>query len=146
MKLFIELDIEKGEVKSAKVIDKEIIFSKPELSNYARCFDEGCTGWMNDSEHNRYFLQTQEMYANDLLKTRGHLYLNEVYDMLGLPRTKAGQIVGWVYDEENPIGDNRVDFGLALSMNQAFMNGFTKNVWLDFNVDGNILELVKEET
>ena len=144
MKLFMEIDIENGEVKSMKVINREILLAKPELSSYARCFDEGCTGWTKDSEVNMMFLKQQEMYANDLLKERGYLYLNEVYDMLGLPRSRAGQCVGWVYDEKNPIGDNKVDFGLALKMNMAFMNGFTNKAWLDFNVDGNILELVEE--
>lgn len=146
MKLFIELEIENNEVKSATVIKPEEVIDirKHTYSEYARYFDEGCTGWDKNPENNMYFLKAQENYANELLRSRGHLYLNEVYDMLGIPRTKAGQIVGWIYDENNPTGNNRVDFGLALEMNREFINGFDSRVMLDFNVDGNILELVGE--
>ena len=91
------------------------------------------------------YLRRQQDYANELLKAKGHLYLNEVYDILGLPRSKAGQIVGWVYDEKNPIGDNYVDFGIYeqnRAKNRDFVNGYEKTILLDFNVDGNILDLM----
>lgn len=55
--------------------------------------------------------------------------------MLGFSRTKAGTMVGWVYDEKNPIGDNFVDFGLMDDRNSDFINGYEKTVLLDFNVD-----------
>ena len=65
--------------------------------------------------------------------------------MLAIPRTKAGQVVGWIYDEKHPIGDNFVDFGI-IDINderkRAFMNGYERNILLDFNVDGNILDLI----
>ena len=61
---------------------------------------------------NLMFLRRQQDAATDRLKANGYLFLNDVYDMLGIQRTKAGQIVGWVYDEKNPIGDNYVDFGI----------------------------------
>ena len=65
--------------------------------------------------------------------------------MLGIPRTKAGQCVGWVYDEKNPHGDNFVDFGIYNLYNEKsrdFVNGYERVIWLDFNVDGNILDLI----
>ena len=91
------------------------------------------------------FLRRQEDWANELLKAKGHLFLNEVYDMLGIPRTKAGQVVGWIYDEKNPIGDNFVDFGIYdihRPRNRDFVNGIERTILLDFNVDGNILDLI----
>ena len=91
------------------------------------------------------FLRHQQNYANDILKNRGYLFLNEVYDMLGFPRTKYGQIVGWVYDEKNSNGDNFVDFGIYDKDNpekRKFVNGYETAIWLDFNVDGNILDLI----
>ena len=112
-------------------------------SDYARFFDDGCTGWSKDPEFNLMFLKQQQNYANEKLKSRGYLFLNEVYDMLGIPRTKAGQVVGWIYDEKNPIGDNFVDFGIYNvddERKRAFVNGFERSILLDFNVDGNILE------
>lgn len=116
-----------------------------EYSDYARFFDEGCAGWTKDSEHNLYFLKCQQNYANERLKTRGYLFLNDVYEMLGIPKTKAGQIVGWVYDEKNPNGDNFVDFGIYdinKERARAFVNGYERTILLDFNVDGNILDLI----
>ena len=116
-----------------------------EYSDYARFFDEGCAGWTKDSEHNLYFLKCQQNYANERLKTRGYLFLNDVYEMLGIPKTKAGQIVGWIYDEKNPNGDNFVDFGIYdinKERARAFVNGYEYTILLDFNVDGNILDLI----
>ena len=116
-----------------------------EYSEYARFFDDGSYGWKKDPEYNLMFLRLQQNQANDKLKANGHLYLNEVYDMLGIPRTKAGQIVGWVYDLNNPVGDNYVDFGLYDYHKQVvrdFVNGYERTILLDFNVDGNILDLM----
>lgn len=116
-----------------------------ELSDYARFYDDGCTGWSKDPEFNLMFLKQQMNYANDVLKKRGYLFLNEVYAMLGIPKTKAGQIVGWIYDEKNPIGDNFVDFGIYNEnrmKNRDFVNGYERTILLDFNVDGNILDMI----
>lgn len=114
-------------------------------SDYAKCFDNGCTGWTKDAEMNLFFLKRQQDWANERLKARGYLFLNEVYDMLGIPRTKAGQVVGWVYDAVNPKGDNYVDFGIYNLHDEKardFVNGYERSIWLDFNVDGNILDLI----
>jgi len=114
-------------------------------SDYARFFDDGCTGWEKDSEYNLMFLRAQQQYANDKLRATGRLFLNEVYDMLGIPRTKAGQVVGWVYDAETPIGDNYVDFGIYDVHRETvrnFVNGYERTILLDFNVDGNIWDLM----
>ena len=114
-------------------------------SQYAKFFDESCAAWQNDPEYNLLFLKSQQQYANDLLKSRGRLFLNEVYRMLGIDETKAGQVVGWVYDPECPVGDNFVDFGIydmTRERVRAFVNGYEPNILLDFNVDGNIWDLM----
>ena len=114
-------------------------------SEYARFYDDGCLGWSKSSEDNLYFLKCQQNHANELLQSRGHLFLNEVYDMLGIPRTKAGQVVGWVYDKDNCTGDNFVDFGIYDLYNErarAFVNGHERTILLDFNVDGNVWDLL----
>src|SRR5574344_372052 len=113
-------------------------------SDYARFFDESCAAWQNDAEYNLTFLKAQQQYANDLLKARGRLFLNEVYRMLGIDETKAGQVVGWVYNPDNPTGDNFVDFGIYNMQRErvrAFVNGYEPNILLDFNVDGVIWNL-----
>lgn len=138
----ISKDENGNEVKA----EKEVKVGDPNVySDYARFFDESCEGWEKDSEYNLYFLKAREAYANDLLRSRGYLFLNEVYDMLGIPRTRAGQIVGWVYDEDNPLGDNYVDFGIYdINREKAidFVNGYERVILLDFNVDGNILDRI----
>lgn len=129
-----------------KTVKKTVNVVDPSMySDYARFFDDGCTGWEKDAEFNLMFLRRQQDYANELLQSKGHLFLNEVYDMLGIPRTKAGQVVGWIYDEKNPIGDNVVDFGIYNVHNEKardFVNGYERTILLDFNVDGNILDLL----
>ena len=124
-----------------KTVDVVDATNPMNVSEYARFFDDGCAGWTKDPEYNLMFLRDQQRYANDLLKSKGHLFLNEVYDLLGIPRTKAGQIVGWIYDEMHPNGDNFVDFGIYdtnKTANRDFVNGYERTILLDFNVDGNI--------
>lgn len=119
-----------------------------ELENegpYVRYFDEGCTGWTKYVEANHTFLRLQQDYANALLKSRGYLFLNEVFDMLGFPRTQVGQICGWVYDLKNPIGDNFVSFGLYDAANHEDVVRDTNVFRLNFNVVGNILDRLDEE-
>lgn len=131
---------EKTVKKSIEVADVN------EYSDYARFFDEFCTGWKRDAEYNLMFLKHQQNYANEKLQKQGYLFLNDVYDMLGIPKTKAGQVVGWIYDEaHSDIYDNFVDFGIYDLYNEKardFVNGREKSILLDFNVDGNILDLI----
>ena len=142
-------EIEETVVKedgSEETVKKTVnVIDPTSVSDYAVIYDDGCNGWTKDPELNKFFLKSQERYANDRLKAKGHLFLNEVYDMLGIPRTKAGQIVGWIYDEKHPNGDNFVDFGM-LNINDTkkrdFMNGYERNIVLDFNVDGPIYDLI----
>ena len=106
------------------------------ISDFARFFDDGCNGWTKDPNTNLAYLKNQQRYANDVLKTKGHLFLNEVYDMLGIPRCPAGQVVGWIYDDNNPVGDNFVDFGIydaSKESNRNFVNGYERTILLDFN-------------
>lgn len=113
------------------------------ISGYARFFDEYSKYWEKTPEYNLLFIRAQQNYANDKLKAQGHLFLNEVYDMLDIPRTKAGSVVGWVIGGEN--SDNFVDFGLYSQDSpqaRAFINGIERSVRLDFNVDGTIFDKI----
>lgn len=115
------------------------------ISEYARFYDDGCTGWTKNAEYNLTFLLGQQRYANDMLKHRGSVFLNEVYDLLGIQRTEAGALVGWIYDEDHPNGDNYIDFGIhnvSRSKNRDFVNGIENVILLDFNVDGPIYNLI----
>lgn len=111
-------------------------------SPYAKIFDETNPNWYKDAEQNLFYLKSVQSMANDMLRARGHMFLNEVYDMLGFQRTKAGAVVGWIYDPKNPIGDNFIDFGIMdIRREKArdFVNGYEKAIILDFNVCGSIL-------
>lgn len=127
-------------------IEKRVVSTAdPLASPYSKFFDEGCPDWTKDPEFNLMFLRDQERFANERLKARGHLFLNEVYDMLGIPRTEAGQVVGWIYDKNIPNGDNYVDFGiynLYREANRNFVNGYERSILLDFNVDGPIMNMI----
>ena len=135
---------EKGEEQE---ITKIVNAMNPELNDeYTKFFDCGQAGWDKDPEVTLCFLRKQQAYANDILRTRGHITLNDVYDMLDIPRTKTGYVVGWVYDEKNPVGDNYVDFGLYDGTDprvNMFVNGDERTVKLTFNVDGVIYDLIK---
>lgn len=112
-------------------------------SDYARFFDEASRYWERNGEYNLMFLRAQQQRANDMLRSRGFLFLNEVYRMLGIQETVAGQCVGWVYDRsESTMGDNYVDFGIMEIDREAQENPDEEPervIILDFNVDGNIM-------
>lgn len=129
--------MEKKNVEVAGDIDQ--------YSPYAKFYDDGCVGWEKDPELNLMFLRRQQDAANEILKRDGYLFLNDVYDMLGIPKTTAGQLVGWIYDEKNPVGDNYVDFGiydLYKENCRDFVNGYERTILLDFNVDGEIYKMI----
>lgn len=131
---------EKGKEKKVKetVLDSNSNAHSP----YAKVFDELNDNWENDSEYNTMFLRKTERWANDYLKSHGYLFLNDVYKALGFQPTRAGQVVGWIYDPINPVGDNYVSFGIDNLYDNGvrlFVNGNESAVWLDFNVDGDIL-------
>lgn len=130
-----------GEDEKAKTVEHTV--APPGMpSIYARYFDEASKNWQRQADYNNLFLNSQQNYANDLLRSRGHIFLNEVYDMLGLPRSKAGAVVGWVMSKN---GDNFVDFGVFDADNpraRRFVNRDERSILLDFNVDGVIYDLI----
>lgn len=129
-----EIDPETGKEKT---VTKNIPVRKdlPWRSDYARCFEDGCRNFVRNADTNRCTLMTYEAFCNHRLQSRGYLFLNEVYELLGFEETLAGSELGWVYakDGDNEHGDNYVDFGFHNDLN--FMEGNEYSVWLDFNVD-----------
>lgn len=129
-----------------KKVKKTVNVVNPNFgSEFARYFAEDSRYWEDDSELNLMFLRAEQNWANDRLKSRGYLFLNEVYERLGIQPTKAGQVVGWIYDRysEEPEGDNYVDFGIYDTHREKardFVNGIEKVILLDFNVDGPIYD------
>lgn len=136
-------EVIQGEDGKKKTVKHTRVDSNEAPSKYARFFDELCNDWKSNPEYNRAFLHAQQAYANDMLKARGHVFLNEVYDSLGIPRTKEGAVVGWVLDKG---GDNFVDFGIFDDLTNPrvrdFVNGREYSILLDFNVDGIIFDKI----
>lgn len=134
----VETDPETGKEKKVK---KNVSRISEELggSPYSMIFSADTSkAWEKDHDYNMMCLRAEQQYATDRLRARGYLYLNEVFERLGVDGTKMGQIVGWVYDPENPDYDNFVDFGI----NEIENADGDKVITLDFNVQGNILDLM----
>ena len=106
-------------------------------SPYARFFNESSDHFQDDQELNRLWVQCQQEYLNNLLRARGHVFLNEAYDALGLERSSAGQVVGWVINGE---GDNFIDFGLFSAYHAKNYDAREPTILLDFNVDGVVID------
>lgn len=137
------VDPETGEVKETK--EEVLTYDGDKLSQYARVFDEvGSTQWTPSADHNRAFLLMEQNYFNERIRTRGYIFLNEVYERLGFRPTKAGSVVGWVYPNADYEG---IDFGIFTAHTQKaaeFLEGTEPSIILDFNVQGDILSLVTE--
>lgn len=130
----IEVDPETGKEKKVK---KTVMVADPNLqSDYAVYFDSKSRNYETNPDYNRMFLKAQQAFANDKLQTRGHLFLNEVLDDLDLPRTPAGQIVGWTKDGP----DGYVNFRTVEVERETEDGRHEPALLLDFNVEGNIWE------
>lgn len=126
---------EKGKEKKVK---KSIEVADPNASGYVKYFTRSNPYWEEDSSYVEMFLRSQQNYANDKLKATGHLTLNDVYDMLGFHDSKAGMVVGWIYDLDHPNGDNYVEFDVKKVLLPNEQGGYEEAYAIDFNVDGNI--------
>lgn len=122
--------------EAAKKDDKILFLS----SQYSKMFDYSNSNWTRSPEQNVYFIGQAQRYANDKLHRQGHLFLNEAYDYLGLPRTKAGSVVGWRMQGD---GDHFVDFGIFNHHTDVVYSYAMDDdgcFFLDFNVDGLIYD------
>lgn len=128
-------EVEDADGKKAKLS----MVDPNKMSAYARFFDEFSPRWQKNAEYNKIFLQAQQNYFNFTLQSRGHVFLNEVYDNLGIERTTPGAVVGWVLGNG---GDDYIDFKMFETGNEAFVNGYERSILLDFNVDGPIYNLL----
>jgi hypothetical protein len=138
---------EQVEIVDPKTEKKKIVKrvdTSQEPSIYAKFFDRFSANWSKEPEYNLLFLKAQQNYANDILHARGHVLLNDVYDMLGIPRTQAGAIVGWVLSRDGTT-DDFVSFGVFEGKTDKvrdFVNGREGEILLDFNVDGVIWDKI----
>lgn len=138
----VETTDENGNKKKETVYVTDKMIKHP----YSVIFDESNPNWERDSGYNLIFIKNVEDAANRKLRKKGYLFLNDVYDMLGISNTYIGQFAGWVWDPADPSIDSRVDFGLYDDYNPqkvAFLQGDEYSVVLDFNCDGNIIDKIE---
>lgn len=130
---------ETGETKEMTTVEGQRV----QFSPYAKCFDEKSCMWKRNANTNLTTLLFLQNQMNDLLNIRGHVFLNEVYDALDIPHTQEGALVGWV--KGSGVGDDYIDFGIYNIKSEAardFVNGYEYSIWLDFNVQGPIYNLI----
>jgi uncharacterized protein DUF6353 len=133
--------VETADGKKKVVSHTRVAEGEPSL--YAKFFDELCPDFKKNPEYNMIFLRAQQNFANEMLRARGHVFLNEIYDSLGIERTGQGAVVGWVWGKG---GDDYIDFGIFDDRENErvrdFVNGRENAILLDFNVDGEIYRLI----
>ena len=133
--------VEDPETGKTKKVKKTVLVKGDDEHErgYSRLFDAACDNWCNDANLNRSFLSGAQNYFNDRLHAIGYVFLSDVYSYLHFRETPESRVVGW---RLNGDGDGFVDFGF--DQDDMFMSGYNKDVWLDFNVDGPILETFPE--
>ena len=132
---------ENGKTKTIKKIVKSIDSESKNIS-YVRVFDWTNPYYSDDPNYNSFFLRAQQNYFNDKLHADGHLFMNDADKALGFPKTKAGQVVGWNHDPDNPNIDNFVDLNVT-EVEKRDEYGIPHIVFvLEYNVDGSILNNV----
>ncbi len=149
----VESRIKSGVVKADKDDEQvkkgdEVHVGPLNTSMYAKFFDSTNSHYCKDPDYNISFLTAQERTANRTLARRGHMFLNEVYDLCGLPHTRAGAVVGWMYDPTHP--DTHIDFSMLRcwkdlmsdDASRSLKPGYESAILLDFNVDGVILDMI----
>lgn len=108
-----------------------------ERSPHAFFYDYPCSGFCDDPETNLMTIKALQNMLQDQLNSRGYLFLNDVYSLFGMPMTRAGQIVGWIQDEDDSVF---VDLGAFDPVNERAVMGCESVFLLDPNVQGVILK------
>lgn len=137
-----EETVKDPETGKEKKVKNTVNIANPDVNDYARFYDKECLNYEDNMDYNLMYLRSQQQYANDRLKADGFLFLSDVYEALGIKRTKMSQTVGWIYRPENPNGDNFVDFGILETNRETEDGGYEKVILMEFNVDGPILDLI----
>lgn len=144
----ITTTVKDEETGEEKTVEATVETANPSdiCSPYAFIFDEGNRNFKNSAKYNEMFLRSKQAWFNDMLRINKHVFLNDVLEELGMRKTIAGQHVGWIFDPDNPMhfGDNYISFGLNNSTPEkaSFLAGHEPAIWLEFNVDGDIMHLM----
>ena len=126
--------------KNGNLASKQVTALDPKSkSALTLMYDANVSSWCKDPSYNQNFLDNQQDWANIRLQAQGHLFLNEVYDLLHVPHTREGNILGWVYKD---LGNNDTFVNFGHHKDGEFVAGYKRDVMLEFNIHGPILELI----
>ena len=129
-------------VRTEEVVDEKtgkkrlVKVQGPVTSDYIFSFGPENENWSGFADHNLFYVEMHQKYLNDLLQTRGHVFLNEALDRLGIPRTQAGSVTGWVSKKHGGEGDDFISFGIDDRQEDL---GY---ITLEFNVDGTMFDKI----
>lgn len=128
------------EDKSGRTRTKEITVLDPTSAAALTYFyDANTNSWCKDPGYNQNFLDGQQEWATILLQRQGHLFLNEVYSLLQIPHTREGAVLGWVFKD---LGNNDMFVDFGHHKDGEFVAGYKRDVMLEFNIHGPILDLI----
>ena len=136
--------LENDDRNDAADVTDAVLSMVRECSPYARVISEtSSTAWDPNEDYTTMNLTEIQAWANRRLEKKGHLFLNEVFDQLGLSRMKEGALVGWL---KNGDGDGYVSFGdiegSIYRVPDYERKSIHSNVVVDFNVDGVIWDKI----
>lgn len=125
-----EVSTETVEGKDGKTKQVKRTHAGPGGTKFARFFGEDNINYSTAPEYNVAYLRGCQMMWNQRLQAKGHLFLNEIYDDLGIERSAEGQTVGYLKEK----GDF-VDLGIWGDDTLMQMHDFVlgrEGIWLDF--------------
>lgn len=128
-----------------KTVEKVVPAKDYDKSTLDRFFDEFCTRHTKDAAHNINFLINAQSILNTMLKARHVLFLNDVYEEIGLPKTQAGYQYGWVYSPGESGPQDLVDFGLPF-MDREWQSRMEKNHEYSYLLHFNCKRIIWSET
>lgn len=109
--------------------------------------DSSYKWWQDNMDYNIMFLKSEQQYATDKLRATNHIFLNDIFERIEVPKRPEGQIAGWVWapKDNEVMGDGFVDFKInpTYRENPDYPNGVEPIITLDFNCDGNIHNLMQ---
>lgn len=140
-KIEVETTDENGNTKKEKVEALVVDPEKSNISRYAIRFTPEFSGEAYpDVNNNLMILKSCERTWNAVLPSRKKVYLNEIYQELGIDETWESRMVGWDYDADN-FGDGKIRFDITevIVRDDNDPLGYHKELIVDFNVDGDIV-------
>lgn len=130
----------KDEDGNESQVERTVTTRDPSANPYTRLFDMTCKGWERNAHMNWFTLRNVQSILNRKLQLCGHLYLNDVYDILDMTKSEAGQSVGWMAEPPaDSDWENFVDLGLGDEPDE----NADPDMWITPNVQGIIVNKLK---